>query len=77
MLHVNDLTCRIQGRVLLDQATFHLPARAKMGLVGRNGTGKSTLLRVIRGELAADDGEARVRPGARVGSVARTPSAPP
>jgi ATP-binding cassette subfamily F protein 3 len=71
MLHVNDLTCRIQGRVLLDQATFHLPAKAKMGLVGRNGTGKSTLLHVIRGELAADDGEARVRPGARVGSVAQ------
>ena len=41
MLHVNDLTFRIEGRTLFDQATFALPAKAKMGLVGRNGTGKT------------------------------------
>ena len=38
MLHVNDLTYRIGERVLLDRASFALPAGARVGLVGRNGT---------------------------------------
>ena len=71
MLHVNDLTYRIEGRLLFDQATLFLPARTKMGLVGRNGTGKSTLFRLVRGEATAETGEARVQKGARVGAVAQ------
>lgn len=69
MLHVNDLTCRMEGRLLIDQATFHLPPRCRMGLVGRNGSGKSTLFRVIKGQFAAESGEVRVRKGARMGFV--------
>jgi ATP-binding cassette subfamily F protein 3 len=69
MLHVNDLTVRIAGRVLLDQATVALEAGVKAGLVGRNGTGKTTLLKVIRGELAPDGGGVRLRKGARLASV--------
>ena len=69
MLHVNDLTHRIEGRVLFDQATLFLPARTRMGLVGRNGTGKSTLFRLILGDSVPDDGDVRVQPGARVGTV--------
>jgi len=71
MLHVNDLTYRIEGRMLFDQATFALPAKGKMGLVGRNGTGKSTLFRLIRGEIASETGEARVQKGAKLGWVAQ------
>lgn len=71
MLHVNDLTYRIEGRMLFDQATLFLPAKAKMGLVGRNGTGKSTLFRLIRGEAVAESGDVRVQKGVRVGSVAQ------
>ncbi|MDF1767406.1 ABC-F family ATP-binding cassette domain-containing protein [Maricaulis sp.] len=71
MLHINDLTYRIEGRMLFDQATLFLPAKTKMGLVGRNGTGKSTLFRLIRGELGSEGGETRVQKGARVGSVAQ------
>ncbi|MEE2567199.1 ABC-F family ATP-binding cassette domain-containing protein [Hyphobacterium marinum] len=69
MLHVNDLTFRMEGRLLIDQATFHLPAKSKMGLVGRNGSGKSTLFRIIKGELSGETGSARIRKGARVGTV--------
>jgi len=69
MLHVNDLTHRIQGRRLFDQATLYLPAKTRMGLVGRNGTGKSTLFRLILGDLTPDDGAVRVQPGARVGAI--------
>ncbi|MEO1039490.1 MAG: ABC-F family ATP-binding cassette domain-containing protein [Pseudomonadota bacterium] len=69
MLHINDLTYRIEGRMLFDQATLYVPDRAKVGLVGRNGTGKSTLFRLIRGETTPEDGAIRVHPSARVGSV--------
>ncbi len=69
MLHVNDLTFRIDGRMLIDQATFALPPKTKMGLVGRNGCGKSTLFRIIKGELTGESGEARIRPSARIGTV--------
>ena len=69
MLHINDLTHRIEGRVLFDQATLYLPAKTRMGLVGRNGTGKSTLFRLILGDISPDDGEVRIQPGTRVGTV--------
>ena len=69
MLHINDLTYRIEGRILFEQATLFLPAKTKMGLVGRNGTGKSTLLRLIRGETHAESGDIRIQPGMRMGSV--------
>ena len=71
MLHINDLTYRIEGRILFDQATLFLPAKTRMGLVGRNGTGKSTLFRLIRGEITSESGEARVQKGARLGWVAQ------
>jgi ATPase subunit of ABC transporter with duplicated ATPase domains len=51
MLHINDLTYRVEGRLLIDHATVALPEGHKVGFVGRNGTGKSTLLKLILGEL--------------------------
>lgn len=71
MLHINDLVYRIGGRSLFDGATLHVPAGHKMGLVGRNGTGKTTLFKLILGELSPDDGAVRVRKGMRVGTVAQ------
>jgi len=71
MLHLNDVTLRIGGRLLLEGATVHLPAGQRMGLVGRNGAGKSTLLRLIRGELQSDQGEVRMRSQVRIGWVAQ------
>ena len=69
MLHVNDMTFRLGGRVLFEKATLHLPQGRKMGLVGRNGTGKTTLFRMILGEAHPDEGSVRVRPSARIGTV--------
>jgi len=71
MLHINDLTYRIEGRTLLDNATAGIPAGHKVGLVGRNGSGKTTLLRLIAGELSPDDGTIRMPRATRVGSVAQ------
>lgn len=56
MLHINDLTYRIEGRTLLESATVAIPSGHKVGMVGRNGTGKTTLLRLIAGEIVPDDG---------------------
>ncbi|MGC2856021.1 ABC-F family ATP-binding cassette domain-containing protein [Novispirillum sp. DQ9] len=69
MLHINDLVFRIGGRVLFEGATAHIPANARVGLVGRNGTGKSTLLKLILDQLHPDGGSVTVRPRARVGHL--------
>jgi ATP-binding cassette, subfamily F, member 3 len=71
MLHINDLTYRIGGRVLFDQASVALPAGHKAGLVGRNGTGKTTLFKLIMDELHADGGSISFRKRARIGTVAQ------
>ncbi|MEK9670946.1 MAG: ABC-F family ATP-binding cassette domain-containing protein [Rhodospirillaceae bacterium] len=69
MLHVNDMTFRLGGRVLFDQATIHLPKGKKIGLVGRNGAGKTTLFRLILGDLSPDQGSVSMRRNARIGTV--------
>jgi len=69
MLTITDLTYRIAGRLLLDQASLTIPTGHRIALVGRNGTGKSTLLRLIGGELAADSGDIQVPQGHRIGWV--------
>ncbi|MBK1664124.1 glycosyl transferase family 1 [Rhodospirillum rubrum] len=71
MLHIKSLTYRIGGRTLLDEATAHIPEGQRIGLIGRNGTGKTTLFRLILGELSGDGGSIAVRPRARVGQVAQ------
>ncbi len=71
MLHINDLSYRIEGRPLIENATAAIPAGHKVGLVGRNGSGKSTLLRLIMREIHPDDGAISVPRNARIGSVAQ------
>ncbi len=71
MLHINDLTYRIEGRLILDAATAGIPEGHKVGLVGRNGTGKTTLLKLITGELHADAGAVSIPKNARIGHVAQ------
>ena len=69
MLHINDLTYRIEGRVLFDQATAAISEGWKAGFVGRNGAGKSTLLGLIKDEISPDDGEISIRKNRRLGGV--------
>ena len=69
MLFINDLTFRIAGRTLLEQANLIVPAGHRVGLVGPNGTGKSTLFKLISGEYHADGGEISMIKGASMGMV--------
>ncbi len=71
MLHINDLSYRIEGRPLLENATAGIPTGHKVGLVGRNGSGKTTLLRLVTGELSPDEGSITKPRNARIGATAQ------
>ncbi|MGB3625318.1 MAG: ABC-F family ATP-binding cassette domain-containing protein [Henriciella sp.] len=71
MLTIDNLTYRIQGRLLLDGATARIASGWKVGLIGRNGTGKSTLLRLIRESLQETDSAIRIGKAAKMGWVAQ------
>ena len=77
MLHINDLTYRLGPRLLFDKATVAIPDGARVGFVGRNGTGKTTLFRLIRGEIGSEGGSITVGKGLRIGSVAQEAPAGP
>jgi ATP-binding cassette subfamily F protein 3 len=71
MITITELSARIAGRLLLDNASVTLPAGTKAGLVGRNGAGKSTLFKVITGELGSETGSVSYPKNARLGQVAQ------
>ncbi|MGY4507448.1 ABC-F family ATP-binding cassette domain-containing protein [Bradyrhizobium sp. USDA 3650] len=71
MLAITDLSIRLAGRLLIDQSSVQITPGSRVGMVGRNGTGKSTLFKVIRGELAAEHGTVTLPPRWRVGSLAQ------
>ncbi len=77
MLRVDDITYAIAGRPLFEGASATIPDGHKVGLVGRNGTGKTTLFRLIRGELALESGTIAVPKQARIGGVAQEVPAGP
>jgi ATP-binding cassette subfamily F protein uup len=64
-------------RPLLDGAQLAVRSGERAGLIGRNGTGKSTLLRVIAGLTQLDEGEVQRRDGLRITFVEQEPELPP
>jgi ATP-binding cassette, subfamily F, member 3 len=71
MLQVSGLTYRIGSRLLLDGASLTVPTGHRAGLVGRNGIGKSTLFRIVLGEISSEAGSVNLPRNARVGTVAQ------
>src|SRR4029079_4262861 len=71
MLSITDLSIRLAGRLLIDQSSVQITPGSRVGMVGRNGTGKSTLFHVSRGELGAEHGPVSIPPRWRVGSLAQ------
>ena len=71
MLKINDISYSVEGRLLLENATAIIPAGRKVGVVGRNGTGKTTLFRLIRGELGLEGGSITLPRQAKIGGVAQ------
>ncbi len=71
MLRISDISYSVAGRPLIEHASATIPDGHKVGIVGRNGTGKTTLFRLIRGELALETGEITLPKRARIGGVAQ------
>ncbi|MEM0898625.1 MAG: ABC-F family ATP-binding cassette domain-containing protein [Pseudomonadota bacterium] len=69
MITVRDMTFRIAGRTLFKSASLVVPTGAKCGIVGRNGTGKSTLFKILTGEMQTESGDAEIAAGLSVGYV--------
>src|SRR5215216_5793694 len=77
MLVLDDISLRIAGQLLLDGASAQIPEGARVGLVGRNGIGKTTLFRAIAGEIGIEHGTIRMPARARIGCLAQeAPSGP-
>ena len=73
MLTISNLDFRVEARPLFESASATISKGWKVGLVGRNGTGKSTLLRLIREDVENPSGDSSIRlsTGARLGWVAQ------
>ena len=69
MLKIQSLSFSIEGKPLFENASAVIPTGHKVGIVGRNGTGKTSLFRLIRGEWALDSGQIEYPQQFRVGGV--------
>lgn len=73
MLKIENLTFRISGRTLIENADLFIADGHHIGLIGRNGTGKTTLFKLLVGEHHPDDGEISYPKGMRIGLVDQHP----
>ena len=69
LLSLRDVSIAFGGPALLSKVSFSLERGERVCVIGRNGEGKSTLLKIIAGELIADTGEVMRTQGARVASL--------
>jgi len=69
MLRIENLVFDAWGRRFFDSATVSIPSGTKVGVVGRNGVGKSTLFKLILGDLVPQGGDILLPKFARIGSV--------
>ncbi|PYF69423.1 ABC-F family ATP-binding cassette domain-containing protein [Pedobacter nutrimenti] len=67
MISINDLTFLIGSRALYDEANWHIKPGDRVGLIGANGTGKSTLLKIIVGEYAPSSGSVSMSKDLKIG----------
>ena len=69
LLVASGVTIRIGGHTLLNSTDFTVDPGRRIGLVGRNGAGKSTFLRAIMGDIGLDGGDIRLSSRARMATV--------
>ncbi|WP_420461108.1 ABC-F family ATP-binding cassette domain-containing protein [Neolewinella sp.] len=67
MLSATGIYQQYGDRILFDRVTFTIGTRDKVGLVGRNGAGKSTMLKIIAGDISPDEGKVQRESGSTLG----------
>ena len=72
MLSLAKIELRRGSKLLFEQASFQVHAGQRLGLVGANGCGKSSLFSLLLGEIDADAGELAIPPGAQIAHVAQS-----
>ena len=75
-LQVENLTKSYGDRMILDTVSFGVNEGDKIGIIAKNGTGKSTLLSIIAGNEDYDSGKITLRNGLRVAYLSQTPDVP-
>jgi len=75
ILSLRDIQLSWGADPILSGLELHVGATDRLCLLGRNGTGKSTLLKIIAGMIEADDGERWVQPGAKIAYLPQEPDA--
>jgi ABC transport system ATP-binding/permease protein len=73
LLQLRDIALTLGGAPLLDGAELSISAGDRIAVVGRNGSGKSTMFRIAAGETAADSGTRFVQPSARLAYLPQEP----
>lgn len=76
-LQIENLTKSYGDRILFESVTFGVEEGDKIGLIARNGTGKTTMLRIIAGKESADSGTVTFRNGIKVGMLEQLPEFTP
>jgi len=71
MLSTVNIVQRYGKRVLFDKISITLDVGKRYGLIGANGAGKSTFLKILSGELEQTDGEVQIQPGAKLGVLSQ------
>ncbi len=67
MLNIHNLSISFQGDYLFEEITFRLGSGDRVGLVGKNGAGKSTMLKMLAGDLEPNSGQIAVEKGLKIG----------
>ena len=77
LLTLANVTCAFGTQIVLDAVTVSIERGEKIGLIGRNGCGKTTLMRVMQGDLQPDAGTVQLARGAVVGYLRQDPDFAP
>ena len=74
LLQLKQVSISFGTHTLLDKADFQVDVGERIGLIGRNGEGKSTLLKIIAGDCKPDSGETWLKPSLKVAVVDQSPN---
>ena len=76
-ISVNSLVKSFElGKNILDGLSFSVNTGERVGILGHNGCGKTTLFRILVGEIGCDEGEVMIAPGKRLGLISQIPVYP-